>query len=104
MELSSGGSTTRVTLACRNGSCWLNSSSRARQTPCTSTRMRPSGSFSMRMMTPTVPMVNRSSSSGSSTLLSFWDTSRIMRLSDRARSTALIDFSRLTESGTMMNG
>ena len=66
--------------------------------------MRPSGSFSIRMITPTVPTLNRSRSLGSSTLLSFWDTRRIIRLSASAWSTARIDRSRLTDNGTMMNG
>ena len=81
----------RLIRAWRNGSCLLNSSTLARQTPCTRTRIRPSGSFSIRMMTPTVPIENRSSSPGSSIWLSFW-------------ATALIERSRLTDNGTMMNG
>jgi hypothetical protein len=66
--------------------------------------MRLSGSLSIRMITPTVPTVNRSFSPGSSVWLSFCASIRIMRFSERAFSTALIDFSRLTERGTMMNG
>src|SRR2546428_516679 len=98
------GSTMRVRRAVVNDSPRTNSSTPARQTPCISTRMRPSGSFSIRMMTPTVPTLNRSFSFGSSTWLSFWDTRRIIRFSARAWSTALIERSRLTDSGTMMNG
>ncbi len=90
--------------ACRKG--WPSSKDlmRARPTPCTSTRMRPSGSFSMRMIRATVPTVNMSSGPGSSSSCRFWAVSRIMRLSARAASTALIDRSRLTYSGTIMKG
>jgi hypothetical protein len=66
--------------------------------------MRLSGSFSILMMTPTVPVWYRSFSPGSSVWLSFCARRRIIRFSESAFSTALIDFSRLTESGTMMNG
>ena len=49
------GSATVSTCACRWGrpSSW--DKIRARDSPCTSTRMRPSGSFSMRMMSAAVP-------------------------------------------------
>ncbi len=69
---------------------------RARPTPCTSTRMRPSGSLSMRMMRAAVPMVKMSSGPGSSSSCFFWAASRIMRFSARAWSMALMDRSRLT--------
>jgi hypothetical protein len=82
----------------------LKPSMRARETPCTSTRMRPSGSLSMRMMTATVPTSKRSSSPGSSSSLSRCATSRIIRLPESAWSTAWIDSSRATDSGAMMNG
>ena len=58
--------------------------------------MRPSGSLSMRMMRATVPTVNMSSGPGSSSSCLFCAVSRIMRLSARAWSTALIERSRLT--------
>ena len=69
---------------------------RARPTPCTRTRMRPSGSLSMRMMRAAVPMVKMSSGPGSSSSCFFWAARRIMRFSARAWSMALIERSRLT--------
>ena len=90
--------------ACRCGWPSSKDTMRARPMPCTSTRMRPSGSFSMRMMRATVPTVKMSSGPGSSSSCRFCAASRIMRLSERAWSTALIERSRLTYSGTIMNG
>ena len=69
---------------------------RARDSPCTSTRMRPSGSFSMRMISATVPTGNTSSAPGSSSSCFFCAASRIIRFSASAWSTALIERSRLT--------
>jgi hypothetical protein len=48
-------STTVSTCACRCGSPSSNAVMRARDRPWTSTRMRPSGSFSMRMISAAVP-------------------------------------------------
>ncbi len=101
---SCGASPTRSMRAWRYGRSERYSVTRARQTPCTSTRIRSSGSLSIRMMTATVPTSNRSLAVGSSSSLSFWATSRIIRFSDSARSTAWIESSLATESGAMMNG
>ena len=48
-------SSSRVILALRYGSSARNESMRARERPCTSRRIRPSGSFSIRMIAATVP-------------------------------------------------
>src|SRR6476661_4395235 len=77
---------------------------RARDSPCTRMRMRPSGSLSIRMITAAVPTSNRSASPGLSLAASRWATSMITRLSERARSTASTLLSRPTESGRMMYG
>jgi hypothetical protein len=79
-------------------------STRARARPCTSMRMRPSGSLSIRMMTATVPVTYRSSPAGSSLSRSRCETRKIMRFSPSASSTARMDFSRETKSGTIMKG
>jgi hypothetical protein len=50
-----GGSTTVSIRACRWGRPSSNEVMRARPIPCTRTRIRPSGSFSIRMMRATVP-------------------------------------------------
>ena len=55
-------------------------------------------------MTETVPNSCRSSALGSSTFVFFWDTSRIIRFSDNAWSTALAARSRFTNNGTIMYG
>ena len=66
--------------------------------------MRPSGSFSIRMIAATVPTVKSSAGRGVSFWASCCATSMMIRCSARAASTALMDFSRETESGRMMNG
>ena len=49
------GSLTTSMRACMWGRPSSNEAMRARESPCTSTRMRPSGSLSIRMMRATVP-------------------------------------------------
>ncbi len=93
---SASGSLTTSIRACMCGSPSSNDTMRARDSPCTSTRIRPSGSFSMRMIRATVPTEKTSSAPGSSSSCFFCAASRIMRFSASAWSTALIDFSRLT--------
>ncbi len=56
------------------------------------------------MITATVPMRYRSAGPTSFFSLSFCASSRTIRFSDRAASTALIEVSRAMESGEMMNG
>ena len=58
--------------------------------------MRPSGSFSIRMMRAAVPTGKMSSGPGSSSSCFLWAASRIIRFSASAWSTALIERSRLT--------
>ena len=77
---------------------------RARERPCTRSRMRPSGSFSIRMIAATVPTGKSSSGRGVSFCASRCATSMMIRCSASAASTAVIDFSRETESGRMMKG
>ena len=98
------GSSSRVTFTLRYGSSARNESIRARARPWTSSRMRPSGSLSIRMIAATVPTGYSSSARGVSFCASFCATSMMIRCSASAASTALIDFSRETESGRMMNG
>ena len=90
------GSLTTSIRACMWGRPSSHDEIRARESPCTRTRMRPSGSFSMRMMRATVPTGYTSSAPGSSSSCRFCAARRIMRFSARAWSTALIDRSRLT--------
>ena len=75
---------------------------RARETPCTRRRIRPSGSFNMRMIAASVPISWSSAAPGVSLSFCFCRVSMITRCSASAASTALIDFSRETERGTMM--
>ena len=103
-SLAVSGSSSRVILAFRYGSSERIESMRARDRPCTSSRIRPSGSFNMRMMAATVPTPNRSSGRGVSLVASRCATSMMIRCSASAASTAVIDFSRETESGRMMKG
>ena len=93
-----------VILTLRYGSSDSTASMRARARPWTRRRMRPSGSFSILMIAATVPTPCRSAGPGVSFWPSFWATSMMMRWSARAASTALMDFSRETERGRMMNG
>ena len=66
--------------------------------------MRSSGSFSMRMMMPTVPIAWMSSGVGFSTSSAFCVAKKIMRLPANAASIALIDMSRPTNSGSTIYG
>ena len=68
--------------------------------PCTRILMRSSGSFSIRMMMPTVPTAWMSSGAGFSTSKAFCVARKIMRLPANAASIALIDMSRPTNSGS----
>ena len=54
-SFSGASSSSFVIFALKNGSSERNESTRARERPCTSSRMRPSGSFSIRMIAATVP-------------------------------------------------
>ena len=100
----SGWSVSCSIFACRKGSVCARWTTRARATPCTRMRMRPSGSFSMRMMLAAVPTSKRSAGCGSSTAGSRCATSISMRFSASERSTAWMLFSRATDSGRMMKG
>ncbi len=70
--------------------------------PWTKILMRSSGSFSIRMMMPTVPTVWMSLGDGFSTSSAFWVARKIIRLPAKAASIALIDMSRPTNSGRTM--
>src|ERR1700693_5978219 len=77
---------------------------RGRARPWTRRRMRPSGSLSIRMIAATVPTGKSSLGRGVSFCASLCATSMMIRCSARAASTAVMDFSRETESGRVMNG
>ena len=70
------------------------------ESPWTRILIRSSGSLSMRMMMPTVPMAWMSSGAGFSTSSAFCVARKIMRLPASAASIALIDISRPTNSGS----
>ena len=76
----------------------------ARRPPSTSTFTVPSGSFSSCRIVETVPMRKMSSTDGSSWEAFFCATSRICLSSFITASSARTDFSRPTNSGTIMCG
>jgi hypothetical protein len=77
---------------------------RARCPPSTSTLTVPSGSFSSCSTVPTVPTMKMSAVVGSSCAAFFCVTSRICLSSFITSSSARTDFSRPTNSGTIMCG
>ena len=85
--------------AIKQSSVSTKSETRTRCRPSTSTLTVPSGNLSICSTVASVPISYRSSAAGSSLLADFWATSKIFLSPSEARSSALTDLVRPTNSG-----